>query len=1167
MSRTGFQWRSIKTKITFATLGIFLLSLWALSTYVSHMLHKDMERLLGKQQLSTVSLVAAQLNRQLASRIEALELVARLSLEPMQAGPGELQAMIEKHPELLAQFNGGVYVTGGNGTAIADFPLPAERIGVNYLDRDYIATPLTTGVVVVSQPVIGKKSSAPVFVMTVPIRDKDGLVIGVLAGVTRLDESNFLDEIAAGRYGQSGGYLLVAPQTRLIVTASDKSRVMSTLPDPGINPEIDRFVEGHEGSSVIVNPLGVEVLVSARWIPVAGWYLLASLPTEEAFSPIHDMQQRMLLATLVLTLLAGALTWWIVRRQLSPLLLAVSTLSALSAAENDPQPLPISSSDEIGQLIGGFNGLLETLGLRETALRESEERFRSLHDASFGGIAVHEQGIIRECNQGLVEMSGYPVDELVGMDGIGLIAPAWRELVKEKISSGFVGRYDAVGLRKDGSSYPMSIRGRTIPYKGRTVRSTEFRDVSERKLAEEKLQVAASVFSHAREGILIADTSGTIIDVNDSFTRITGYPRDDVLGRNPRLLASGRHEKEFYTSLWRDLTEKGHWYGEIWNRRKNGEVFASMQTISEVRDALGHIKQYVALFSDITALKMHQKQLEHIAHYDALTTLPNRVLLADRLHQAMAQAPRRGNTLAVVYLDLDCFKSINDTHGHETGDQLLIAMAGRMKDVLRDGDTLARLGGDEFVAVLLDLDDVAVCLPMLSRLLAAAAHPVAVGDLVLQVSASLGVTFYPQAEGIDADQLLRQADQAMYQAKQAGKNRYHLFDAEQDRNVRGHHESVEHIRQALSERQFVLYYQPKVNMRTGTVIGVEALIRWQHPERGLLPPAVFLPLIEDHPLAIDIGEWVINSALAQMALWHAAGLRIPVSVNVGARQLQEPGFALRLSGFLAAQPTLQPVDLELEVLETSALEDLTRVARVIDECNAIGVGFSLDDFGTGYSSLTYLKRLSVGQIKIDKSFVRDMRDDPDDLAILEGILGLANAFHLKAIAEGVESVEHGTMLLQLGCERAQGYGIARPMPAAEVAGWAAAWCPDAAWSNLRPLRSEHLPLLFASVEHRAWIIALQNHFKDQQSAPPLLNVHACRFGLWLDGEGRACHGDHPGFTRVESLHRQIHALAVELCEFHSQGRNPEALARLGELNDLRDALLEQTNSLVLENRQ
>ncbi|MGZ5599698.1 MAG: EAL domain-containing protein [Methylobacter sp.] len=572
-------------------------------------------------------------------------------------------------------------------------------------------------------------------------------------------------------------------------------------------------------------------------------------------------------------------------------------------------------------------------------------------------------------------------------------------------------------------------------------------DITERKQVEEKLQLAAKVFTHAREGIMITDAGGMIIDINDTFINITGYSRDEVLGQTPRLLSSGLQGKDFYTTLWTNLLKNGHWYGEVWNRRKNGEVYALMLTISAVFDAQNNAQHYVALFSDITSLKEHEKQLEHIAHYDALTNLPNRVLLADRLRQAMTQSQRHGQRLAVAFLDLDGFKTVNDSHGHEAGDQLLMTVANRMKQALREGDTLARLGGDEFVAVLLDLADIEAGVPMLSRLLTAAAQAVHVDDLILQVSASLGVTFYPQAEDVDADQLLRQADQAMYQAKVAGKNRYHVFDAEQDRSVRGYHESLEHIRRALIEREFILYYQPKVNMRTGAVVGAEALIRWQHPEKGLLSPALFLPVIEDHPLSIELGEWVIDTALAQIEQWLAAGLNIPVSVNVGALQLQQPDFIDRLSLLLAAHPKVKPGDLEMEILETSALEDLVQVSQVIAACRKFGVNFALDDFGTGYSSLTYLKRLPVTQLKVDQSFVRDMLDDPDDLAIVQGILGLANAFSRDVIAEGVETVAHGEMLLQLGCELAQGYGIAYPMPAHELPGWSATWRPDQAWVN------------------------------------------------------------------------------------------------------------------------
>lgn len=556
---------------------------------------------------------------------------------------------------------------------------------------------------------------------------------------------------------------------------------------------------------------------------------------------------------------------------------------------------------------------------------------------------------------------------------------------------------------------------------------------------QDKLQLAASVFASAREGITITDTEGTIVDVNEAFTRITGYSREEVLGKKPFVLSSGHQTQEFYDDLWRQMADKGHWYGEIWNRRKNGEVYAEMLNISTVRDDKGQPKNFVALFSDITAIKEHEKELDHIAHYDVLTSLPNRILLADRLRQGMTQAVRRNQKLAVVFLDLDGFKTVNDTHGHEVGDQLLVAIAKRMKQTLRDSDTLARIGGDEFIAVLVDLDDSTTSIPMLQRLLEAAAQPLLQNGLCLQVTASLGVTFYPQAHDLDAEQMMRQADQAMYQAKLAGKNRYHLFDEVQDSGLRSHHESLERIRQALYDHELVLHYQPKVNMRTGELIGVEALIRWQHPALGLQAPAQFLPVIESHPLALSVGEWVMETALVQVEQWQLQGLYIPVSVNVGARQLQQSDFVDRLRALLARHPEIKPGTLELEVLETSALEDVTRTSQVIEQCRSLGVTFALDDFGTGYSSLTYLKRLPVTTLKVDQSFVRDMLVDPDDLAILQGVIGLAQAFKKLVIAEGVESAEHRTRLLELGCELAQGYDIARPMPAHLLPGWIDNW--------------------------------------------------------------------------------------------------------------------------------
>jgi diguanylate cyclase (GGDEF)-like protein/PAS domain S-box-containing protein len=573
-------------------------------------------------------------------------------------------------------------------------------------------------------------------------------------------------------------------------------------------------------------------------------------------------------------------------------------------------------------------------------------------------------------------------------------------------------------------------------------------DITQRKLSEEKLKLAASVFTCAREGIIISDDTATIIDVNEAFTRITGFSRKEAIGQNSSFLQSGKQTSEFYAHMWQTLLKEGYWSGEIWNRRKNGEEYAEMDTVSAVCDEYGITTHYVALGNDITQMKEYQYQLENIAHYDLLTNLPNRVLLADRLSQAMLQCSRHEQSLAIVFLDLDGFKAVNDAYGHDMGDKLLISLSLRMKEALREGDSLARIGGDEFVAVLADLAKIEDCEPLLERFLLAASKPVIIDGVVLNVSASIGVTIYPQ-DRANADQLMRHADQAMYVAKQSGKNRYHLFDIAQDDAVKLQRESLRAVRSALDNQQFVLHYQPKVNMKTGEVVGIEALIRWQNPERGLLIPIEFLPAIENNSMMIELGEWVIGTALTQISQWQKMGLNLPVStsVNIAAVQLQQPDFTQRLTILLSSHPDVKPSYLELEVLETNALDDVQHVSTIMSNCMALGVNFALDDFGTGYSSLTYLRRLPASLIKIDQSFVRDMLNNADDLAIIEGVIALAKLFKRDVIAEGVETIEHGTALLQLGCHLAQGYGIAKPMPASDIPTWISGWKPDVSWQD------------------------------------------------------------------------------------------------------------------------
>jgi len=803
----------------------------------------------------------------------------------------------------------------------------------------------------------------------------------------------------------------------------------------------------------------------------------------------------------------------------------------------------------------------------EGSLRESEQLLQLFTEHAPAAIAMFD----REMRYLAVSRRWIEAYELEGRQVIGRshydvfpdLPERWREAHRRGMDGEGLRQEEDLFERKDGKH--LWVRWELLPWTrsdgsvGGIVLFTE--DITALKESAERLQLAASVFTHTSESILITDGNGAILDANDAFSRIYGYTREEILGKNPRLLNSGRQSREFYAEMWAQLKSKGQWSGEIWNRAKNGQLLPGILTISAVPDAMGRAMQYVGLFSDLSPVKEQERQLRRVAHFDVLTGLPNRVLLADRLQQAMAQARRTGRIMVLAYVDLDDFTAINERHGHMVGDRVLSAVALRLSTMLRETDTLARLGGDEFAAVLQDLENMEEGLTMVSCLRNALVEPVEVDDLKLRLTASVGVTLYPQADEVEPDQLVRQADQAMYFAKLAGKARQHIFDPMLDRTMRGRHEDLRRIRQALESEEFELYFQPKVNMRTGSILGAEALIRWRHPELGVLLPQHFLPVMEGNVLSVELGEWVIANALARLETWQAQGLDIPVSVNVDAMQLQDPRFVERLKEMLGRHPRIPPSKLELEVLESSAFQDVSQVSEVIRACSKLGVSFALDDFGTGYSSLSYLKRLPVDVLKIDRSFVHDMLDDPEDLSILEGVLVLANAFRRQVIAEGVETVEHGLMLLRLGCQVGQGYQIARPMSGKDFPGWAAAWRPDPRWTDVAAIDPIKWPALHAGVEHRAWVLELEEFLEGRRLTAPEMDPHLCRFGRWLESEASVGHSERPEFRSVYEMHRELHAHADVLLK--RKGRNGDGAAEeLPALRALRDGLLDKLQQLV-----
>jgi len=812
----------------------------------------------------------------------------------------------------------------------------------------------------------------------------------------------------------------------------------------------------------------------------------------------------------------------------------------------------------------------------EVSLRESETRFRALFTSSKDAVFLLEDGAYVDCNPAALRTLGVqssaevigktPVDfSVIGDDGPGVLADRARARMQAALA-GEPQLFEWRSRRLDGAEFTFEIHLTRVGIDQGNLLQAVCRDITERKQAEQTLehsrQFLQSVFDAIQDGISVIDERFRILRVNNWLE--DRYPdHRPLVGRACYSAFQGRDTVCPWCPAIKTFTTGETSTAVVpYPCDDNPEGWLELSTYP-LRDAKGHVTQVIGYAKDITLQRSYQQKLEHIAHYDPLTDLPNRTLLAARLEQAMAQASRQDCPLALGYLDLDGFKDINDQHGHDVGDALLVVMASRVNQVLRDGDMVARLGGDEFVVILNAFPGGSDGEGLLAGILASVARPIQAGDLVLQLSASLGVTLYPQAGETDADQLLRQADQAMYQAKLQGKNRFHLFDTEADRRQRGRHERLQRVRRALDDEEFVLYFQPKVNMRTGEVVGAEALVRWRHPRRGLLPPAEFLPIVENQPLGLKLEDWIFARALSQMEHWRAHGLTLPVSINVSAYQLQQAGFVAQLGDLLRAHPHLDPALVELEVLETSALEDLNRVSRIMRECVQLGVRFALDDFGTGYSSLTYLKHLPAAVLKVDQSFVRDMLEDADDLAILEGIRGMAHAFRRQLIAEGVETQEHGELLLALGCDLAQGYGIARPMPAAEIPAWIARWTPPDAWLRAPPaLGGADLPLLYAGVEHRGWVLAIETYLAGQQEAPPALEVDACRFGAWLRLEAPQHQTASLCLGELEALHDEIHQWGKDLIERQGALSAIEREAGLTTLKARRDGLLAKLKSLM-----
>lgn len=564
-------------------------------------------------------------------------------------------------------------------------------------------------------------------------------------------------------------------------------------------------------------------------------------------------------------------------------------------------------------------------------------------------------------------------------------------------------------------------------------------DITSRKEKENELNILVNVFTYAKEGMMITDSALNIVDVNAEFSSITQYAKEEVVGKKPSILKSGVQSAHFYQQMWADLKRDGYWYGEMWNKKKDNTIYPELLAISSVKNSDDVVENYIGVFYDITEQESQKNQLERMAYYDNLTNLPNRRLLIERLEAAMKKTKRSNTYIVLAFLDIDNFKLINDLYDHKTGDELLIEVSKLLKQSIRETDTLARLGGDEFVIVMEDFKDPYDYRDVIDNIFKVFNRQLIVNQHEFLITLSVGISFYPQKSTLSPVIFLSQADQAMYKSKIAGKNKYTLFDLSLDLEMREQENLIQEMKLALKNNELILYYQPKVSLKTRKLLGLEGLIRWNHPTKGLLEPAQFLPSIKQVKFLSELSELTLRLALEQLQRLNDIDSSLTISININATQLEADDFLEKLKSSIKSYPENIYRRLELEILESSVISKFKITADIIRKCNELGITFSLDDFGTEYSSINYLANLPFKYMKIDTAFISNIINNERDTKILMAIFDIAKAIQVQVIAEGVETPELMNYLINIGCEYAQGYAISRPMPAEHFSAWYESW--------------------------------------------------------------------------------------------------------------------------------
>jgi diguanylate cyclase (GGDEF)-like protein/PAS domain S-box-containing protein len=915
MKPGSLSWFTLKTKMALAVSALFVLFVAGMVYFSLSYLEREFKSAIAAQQLSLLSSLAGNIENKLGLTHKALIAAASRVDPAILANADKAQKFLDGNTVLLSMFDNGIFLVSGEGRLIAESPYLPGRRGEDTSSREFFRKTVATKKAYTSRPYISTRHPGrPALVQTVPVLDSAGQVIGVLEGSFDLLGENVLADLSTVKIG-STGYVFLTDNRRNVIFHKDPSQIMKQLSRSGVNPQVDLVSGIFEGTDETVTSNGIHMITAIKQLPATGWILGADLPLDEAYAPLHQAKQYILVATLTGMIAMLTLVWFLMKRMILPLETITEQVESLQGKSGTQRAINFESTDEFGSLARAFNNMLLVLDLNEEALRESEINFRALADNANDGmlIAIHN-GNIAYANRRVSQITGYPVPELLQANLSGLVS---RDDLKQV---------------------------------------TEWHN---------RVVIGEETHQQHELALVCKDGSITPVEVTNATTTWHGHPADLIVVR------------------------------------------------------------------DISQRKRSDAQLNYLAYYDGLTGLPNRVLFNDRLRQVTIDAKRHNRIAAVLFLDIDRFKGVNDTMGHAAGDLLLKKAAERLNVHMREGDTIARLGGDEFALILADLTRQQDAAVVANKILQSFNEPFRIDGNELFITISIGITLFP-LDTDDVDTLLKNSDSAMYHAKEQGRNNFQFYSPELTAAAQERFSLEASLRHALDRDELFLMYQPQVSITTGKVTGVEALLRWKSQDFGLVPPSRFIPLAEDTGLIIPIGEWALHTACRQLRSWLMEGLPgIGLSVNLSTRQFRQNKFSDTVAYVLAAT-ALDPRYLDLEITESILMESGLTGRATLTDIKALGVTLSIDDFGTGYSSLSYLKEFPIDTLKIDQSFVRDINTDANSNSIIRAIIAMGHSLGLKITAEGVATEDQLDILHAEGCDEYQGYFFSEPLSASEI---------------------------------------------------------------------------------------------------------------------------------------